>query len=109
MASLLDNATSHGDGDVHVSVAGDAGRAQVRVRDEGEGVPAPMRGLVFERRVSGGRGTGIGLALAASLAAAESGTLELSDRDSAEFVLTLPLVHGESVATPDQASTDTSR
>lgn len=85
---LLDNAMQHGEGQVDVTATRIAGRLQVVVTDEGPGVPAELRARVFDRRVSGGDGTGIGLSLARSLAAAELGELEL--RIGSEFVLTLP-------------------
>src|SRR5581483_4009495 len=90
LASLLDNAVEHGAGDVHVTVARAAERACLTVRDDGSGVPADLVPRIFDRQVSGRRGTGIGLALARSLAAAESGTLGLTPGCPAEFVLSLP-------------------
>jgi signal transduction histidine kinase len=45
---------------------------------------------LFDRRVSGSKGTGIGLALARSLAAAEGGTLSVDAQRPSEFVLTVP-------------------
>ncbi|MGE5759041.1 MAG: sensor histidine kinase, partial [Gemmatimonadota bacterium] len=71
LTSLLDNAVSHGEGTVTVSVDRDGASVQLRVRDEGPGVPAEIEAHIFERRVSGNRGTGIGLALAHALTAAE--------------------------------------
>jgi signal transduction histidine kinase len=90
MASLLDNALTHGDGDVRLTVRQEAGLAQLRVSDEGAGVPDELADRIFTRQVSGNKGTGIGLALAHSLAAAESGSLVLSRAIPAEFTLTLP-------------------
>jgi signal transduction histidine kinase len=90
MTSLLDNAAAHGRGDVTISVRRNGNSAELRVRDEGVGVPPELAPTIFDRRVSGNRGTGIGLALAHSLAAAESGTLELDPDSPSEFALTLP-------------------
>jgi signal transduction histidine kinase len=90
LASLLDNAVTHGAGDISVRADRSGSTAVLRVRDDGPGVGKELQPHVFERRVSGGQGTGIGLALARSLAAAEFGVLTLSDSDPAEFVLTLP-------------------
>jgi signal transduction histidine kinase len=91
MASLLDNAVTHGAGDVVVTVTRVGATAELRVRDGGTGVPPELAAHIFDRRVSGSRGTGIGLALAHALAAAESGSLELSGQSPAEFTLSVPL------------------
>ncbi|MCW2544892.1 MAG: histidine kinase [Frankiales bacterium] len=88
ISCLLDNALRHGAGRVSLSCEGDGAAVRVSISDEGPGVPRELAAQVFERRVSGGDGTGIGLALARSLAAAEGGELVLADR--ARFVLTLP-------------------
>lgn len=91
LASLLDNAVSHGEGTVTVAVDRAGASVRLRVRDEGPGVPPEIAAHIFERRVSGNRGTGIGLALAHALTAAESGTLALAKDGPAEFVLTVPV------------------
>ncbi|MCU1588518.1 MAG: histidine kinase [Frankiales bacterium] len=90
VSCLLDNALRHGVGAVTLSCHGDGAFVDVAVSDEGPGVPPELAEQVFERRVSGGDGTGIGLALARSLAAAEGGELALADRS--RFLLTLPEV-----------------
>jgi len=95
LASLLDNALAHGDGDVRLSVMQVEDTAVLRVSDDGPGIPADLVSTVFNRRVSGSHGTGIGLALARSLAAAESGSLTISSSRPAEFLLALPAVDAE--------------
>jgi signal transduction histidine kinase len=90
LASLLDNAVAHGQGAVTVVVRRVGSVAELRVRDEGPGVAPEIAPHIFERQVSGNRGTGIGLALAHALAAAEGGALDVSVSTPAEFVLTLP-------------------
>ncbi len=90
LASLLDNAVSHGRGTVTVTVRAAGDQARLAVHDEGPGVPEHLAAPIFTRRVSGSLGTGIGLALARALATAESGTLELHPDRPAEFTLTLP-------------------
>ena len=67
---------------------GDSG--VVTVEDEGPGVAPEVAGVVFERRISGARGTGIGLGLARSLVAAEGGTLRLQAPSC--FAVTLPVL-----------------
>lgn len=90
MGSLLDNAVMHGSGTVTIAVRRNNEVADMIVRDEGPGVPPELAAHIFDRQVSGNRGTGIGLALAHALAAAESGTLGLSTHSPAEFVFSLP-------------------
>lgn len=88
LTTLLDNALEHGAGAITVVVESVAGVVRLRVADQGPGVPNDLRERVFDRAVSGNRGTGIGLALARSLAEAEGARLELSP-DGREFVLSL--------------------
>jgi len=90
LTSLLDNAIVHGAGTVRLAAATSNGVVTVCVSDAGEDVPERLRESVFDRQTTGGRGTGIGLALARSLATAESGSLTLSWQHPAEFILTLP-------------------
>jgi len=90
ISSLLDNAVSHGRGGVTLKVGRRREAAELAVSDEGDGVSADLLPAIFDRQVSGRHGTGIGLALAHSLAAAEGGTLSV-ERPSL-FVLRLPLV-----------------
>jgi signal transduction histidine kinase len=73
---LIDNAIDHGAGTVRIAVRELVGGVTVDVSDEGEGVSGD-RARVFERRHSGDGGSGVGLALARSLAEAEGGRLEL--------------------------------
>jgi nitrogen-specific signal transduction histidine kinase len=57
----------------------------IEVRDEGEGVPEDLASRIFERAVTSGKGTGLGLALARDLVTADGGRLELSQRVPAVF------------------------
>ena len=88
LGCLLDNALHHGSGDVVVRAVASHGEARVEVADQGAGVPPALAAHVFDRRVTGGVGTGIGLALARSLAEAEGGELLLVTGST--FRLTLP-------------------
>jgi signal transduction histidine kinase len=92
VSCLLDNALQHGAGTVRLTGRRTRIGAQVEVVDGGGGVPVELAAQVFDRRVSGSHGTGIGLALARSLAAAEGGALTLVGSNC--FVLTLPLDPG---------------
>ncbi|EHR49185.1 signal transduction histidine kinase [Saccharomonospora marina XMU15] len=88
---LLDNALRHGGGTVTVTARrGDSeGTVVVEVADGGQGVPEELAAHVFDRGVSGGGSTGVGLALARALAEADGGRLELSVKKPATFSLFL--------------------
>lgn len=91
VAVLVDNAIVHGRGAVRVEALLLDGGVAIEVSDGGDGVGA--RGeQVFDRRGAGSVGSGIGLALARSLAEAEGGRLMLAGaaRPSA-FRRVLPL------------------
>jgi signal transduction histidine kinase len=96
---LVDNALEHGDGTVRVGVRRSGRHAVVEVTDEGPGVPAELVGQVFERGVSGGDGTGIGLALARALVESDGGRLELSRARPPVFAVYLPLADEGSAGT----------
>jgi two-component system sensor histidine kinase ChvG len=87
--NLLDNAVSFSprDGAVDVMVHGEGGRVWLIVSDEGPGIPASQRERVFERFHSVrpideafGDHSGLGLAIARTIAEAHDGTLTIADR-----------------------------
>lgn len=93
---LLSNTVRHAPGaTVDVSARLVEGGTEVLVRDDGPGIPAPLREKVFERGIRRGRsaGTGLGLYLARNILAESGGTLDLVDDDSSgtAFVMRLPL------------------
>jgi signal transduction histidine kinase len=89
---LIENALQHGAGTVTVAARARGEHVVVEVRDEGVGVPDPLVPLVFDRGVSGGDGTGIGLAVARALVEADSGRLELRQARPAVFAVYLPRI-----------------
>lgn len=91
LAALLENALSHGEGTVSITVVTDGDTVTTAVADEGPGVAENLRERAFERSVSTKHGTGIGLSLARSLAEGEGGSLQVSPRASAELQLRLPV------------------
>ncbi|AEE46651.1 ATP-binding protein [Cellulomonas fimi] len=91
LATLIENSLKHGAGTTTVRsrAGGPSGAVVVEVADEGAGVPDELAGRIFERNVTSGAGTGLGLALARDLANADGGRLELAQRRPAVFALFL--------------------
>jgi signal transduction histidine kinase len=94
---LLDNALRHGEGQVVLSARSDEGAIVVEVSDGGSGVPDELASHIFERGVSGGGSTGVGLALARALVDADGGRLELSTARPATFSVFLPVPKAQDV------------
>jgi len=87
LATLIENSLHHGGGTTAV-VARESGPNHaivLEVRDEGDGVPEDLAPRIFERSVTSGKGTGLGLALARDLVTADGGRLELAQRTPAIF------------------------
>ena len=91
LATLLDNALMHGGGTVTIQTSQNARSVVIEVRDEGKGVPPDLVARIFERSVSGRpEGTGLGLALARTMAAADGGRVVLVKAKPATFAVFLP-------------------
>ncbi|GAA3360772.1 sensor histidine kinase [Saccharopolyspora gregorii] len=99
ITNLLDNAETHAEHRVSLSLRVEDGRARLDVSDDGPGVPAESREHVFERfaRLDTARarergGAGLGLALAREIAQLHGGTLAITDSPrGARFTATFPL------------------
>ena len=89
IATLLDNSLVHGAGTVTLCTKLTAGSVVVEIGDEGPGVPPELERKVFNRSVSSGEGTGLGLYLARSLVAVDGGRLELVRARPAVFAIFL--------------------
>lgn len=92
LANLLENASRHARQTIRVEVTAEAAMLQVRVVDDGPGVPPELESRMFDRFVSldGRGGSGLGLPIARALARAHGG--DLGYEVGAGFVLGVPLV-----------------
>lgn len=96
IATLLENSLKYGGGTTTVGVrdpklGGEAG-VVIEVSDEGPGVSDELAPYIFDRHVTGGSGTGLGLAVARDLIAVDGGRLELAQRQPATFAIFLSAV-----------------
>ncbi len=96
--NLLDNAASHAESTVAVSLQETPAAVRLVVSDDGPGVPAEDRERIFERfaRVDDARsrdngGTGLGLAIVREVIAAHGGTISVDEPPGATFTVILPL------------------
>ena len=88
VGNVVDNALTHGGGDVRLSAAEKDGHVELHVCDSGSGFPAEFLPHAFDRfsRADDSRseaGTGLGLAIAAAVAAAHGGSAHAANRDGA--------------------------
>ncbi|MGL4809106.1 MAG: sensor histidine kinase, partial [Giesbergeria sp.] len=100
LRNLLENARRYSDGPVTVSLHLQGAMAEVRVCDQGPGVPAELRERIFEPfyRLPGASeragGVGLGLALVRSIAGRHQGTVHCENNPQGQgacFVLRLPV------------------
>jgi len=110
LANLLENAVNYGKS-AGVVVDDNDSRLEIRIQDEGPGLPQSELQKVFEPfyRVEGSRsretgGTGLGLTIAKSVAEAHGGSLVLRNRAKGglEAVLVLPRSAGPQVVSERQ-------
>jgi signal transduction histidine kinase len=99
--NLADNAIRHSpeQGRVTIAVRAAGDHVELRVTDQGCGIPVDQRSAVFEkyRRLEGGpaTGRGLGLAFCKLAVAAHGGTIGVEDNvpQGSVFVVRLPAVH----------------
>ncbi|WP_338325727.1 ATP-binding protein [Pseudactinotalea terrae] len=96
LSTLLENSLKYGDGTTSVearpSKSGVENGVVIAVSDEGQGVSDDLAPRIFERHVTSGKGTGLGLGLARDLVTADGGRLDLSQRRPAVFSIFLAAV-----------------
>jgi len=100
LTNLLENAARHSPtgGVVDVSAAEIGGVVEVRVTDQGSGIPADLRGQIFEpfRTANGSTSTGVGLAICRAVVEAHGGLITASagPGGGARMTFTMPIRHG---------------
>ena len=91
LATLVDNALMHGAGTVTIRTSQNTKSVVIEVEDEGKGVPPELVSRIFERTVSTRpEGTGLGLPLARTMAAADGGRVVLVRQRPPVFAVFLP-------------------
>jgi two-component system sensor histidine kinase BaeS len=108
IANLLENALKYAHDEIVVTLQPQEHWIELRVVDDGPGIPAADLGRVFERlyvsRSTQGRsvGTGLGLAIVRELSAAMGGDVHVASEagSGASFVVRLPLVRSDTVVAP---------
>ncbi len=90
LATLVENSLVHGEGTTTIRVRASGSWVVIEVADDGPGVPAQLDTTVFDRSVSGTDSSGLGLALARTLVAADGGRLEMLTARPAVFAMFLP-------------------
>ena len=96
--NVLDNAERHANHQVSISVQETGSTIEVRIADDGTGVPVEDRERIFERfsrlddaRTRDGAGTGLGLAITREIVEAHDGRITVEDAEpGACFVLRFP-------------------
>ena len=94
LTNLLINASQAMDGQGRIVLEASRvdGAVQLRVRDNGPGIPASVRPRIFEALfTTKAKGTGLGLALSRRIMEAHAGTIALEPSDvGATFLVTIP-------------------
>jgi signal transduction histidine kinase len=93
MTNLIANARSYGRPPIRIGAEAVGDHIRIWVRDEGDGVPADLVPLLFDRfqRGDAGHGSGLGLSIARAYATAHGGDLRYEPSGTgAQFALVLP-------------------
>jgi two-component system, OmpR family, sensor kinase len=104
LGNLMDNALSHGAGNVELIARRVGDAIELNVRDDGAGFPDSYLAHPFERfapPVSTGRGHGLGLAIVQAIAEAHGGVVRLTNDAGASVTLSLPIDPARPVAAPE--------
>jgi two-component system, OmpR family, sensor kinase len=104
LGNVMDNALTHGAGNVEFIGRRDGDAVEIAVRDHGAGFADNYLAHPFERfapTASTGRGTGLGLAIVQAITEAHGGAVSLANDHGAAVTLSLPIDPTRPVAAPD--------
>ncbi len=106
LMNLVRNAIAAGSERIRIRGSTESGSAEIRIEDDGPGLPEPLREAPFaEKATSQGEASGLGLAIAWELARINAGDLELLETDASGTVFLLRLPAAQDV--PDASATAT--
>jgi len=96
-------------GNIWIAVGEKDHSVEIRIKDDGKGIPADIVGRIFEPLVTtkrGQGGTGLGLAITRRILTANEGEIavESAPGRGAEFTITLPAMNGNSGTPPSPAA-----
>ena len=98
--NILTNANNHTqNGEISLHARSLEAGVMVSIADNGTGIPAELLPRIFERGVSGGGGTGFGLAICKSIIEAHGGTIDIKSEEGkgTTVIFSLP-THKEGAA-----------
>ena len=101
LGNLMDNALTHGAGNVELVARRSGDAVEIQVHDHGAGFTESYLAHPFERFAaapSTGRGTGLGLAIVQAITEAHGGAVSLANDAGASVTLSLPLSPTRAVA-----------
>lgn len=100
ISNLITNALKYGNDVIDVTLSEQDGKAVLRVDSNGERIPSRNSEKIFDKFVHGGKGTGLGLPLARTLAEQHGGRLylDVTRTDVNSFVLEIPVEHPEVIS-----------
>ncbi|WP_456329125.1 ATP-binding protein [Archaeoglobus sp.] len=90
--NLLSNAVKHGGANkITIEVWEENGKVSIRVKDNGIGIPEELRDRIFEKGVTSGMGSGLGMYIAKKLLETYGATIKLEDsKEGASFLIEFP-------------------
>jgi signal transduction histidine kinase len=95
-------ATAQGQGQIQIEAASSVDTFEIRVTDNGMGIPSPIRATLFDPFVSSGKanGTGLGLAIVSKILHDHGGTVRIEKTSDAGTVFLIKLPRSSQIAMP---------
>jgi two-component system NtrC family sensor kinase len=89
--ALLENHVA--DPQINIKAGSNNGKLEIRIKDNGKGIPSDLLKILFEPFVTQGKnnGTGLGLAIVKQYITAHGGLITVENDNGAVFTITLPL------------------